>query len=117
MKDLHKAILMILTCNILAIMIGVFVYDQHFSESKYEQDVQIDYIVYTPVKELHRSKVVKISGDNLAPQYCTGKGTNIVYVIDDSDKYSIFNHRPRVKIYNGTDYCEVISIKPLHSQN
>lgn len=94
------------------VALAFYIRDQYFSD-KYEQNVKVDYVIYTPAKELHRSKVIKINGNNLGPFYHASRGINKVYIIDKNDGYGIFNHRPCINLYDGTDYCEVVKITPL----
>lgn len=100
--------LFILTCGIM----GKYIYNQ-LSYTPGEQKVQVDYIIYTGPKELHRTKIIKINGDKLAPRYSSYRGTNDVDIVDCND-YGWLGARPRVNIYSGTNYVEVISIKPIN---
>lgn len=110
LKHVIAVVLIILIT--LGIPILVLNYDNG-DENSDGKSVRVDYCIYTPVKELKKTTVIKIKGEKFIPRYTSHKGTNRVYITDTSKNYGLFNTRPIVEIYEGTDYCDVVKITIL----
>lgn len=73
-----------------------------------EQKVIVDYVIYTPTKEISRTTTFKTNGHRFERYYTSYKGTNDVYVINVDAKWY---KKSMFSIYTGTEHCEIISIK------
>lgn len=87
------------------------------NKPEYEKRVLVEYVVYAPTGELHRSKIIKVSGDcnKFDVWYTSMRGTNDVYIKDitEDTKWKWVSKRTTFLVYTGTNDCEITNIKIL----
>ena len=85
-----------------------------------EQKVLVEYVVYAPTGELHRSKIIKVSSDcnKFDVWYTSQRGTNDVYIKDitKDTKWKWVSRRTTFLVYTGTNDCEITNIKILKNK-
>lgn len=79
-----------------------------------KQKVLVEYVIYAPTKELHKSTIIRAYGNKFESYCISSRGTNDVYVKDVSDGYrwKIFK-QTIFPIYSGTNDCIITNIKIL----
>lgn len=82
-------------------------------QTKPEKKVKVEYVIYTPTKEIKKTGVYKMRGESFAVEHQSFRGGNELYIYDSSDNDGYLWADQKIKIYDGTVYAEVEKITIL----